>query len=128
MYRAQRLAEYALYDNDPTLIDTELDQYLAITPDEIKAAVQNYLDVDNRVTLDILPAALAEQAVDAAAPQPLGEPQQPTAPPPQVPMTPTESEAEAAVVGSLNSGQLDPPQQPADPPKQTETGSGPLHT
>jgi predicted Zn-dependent peptidase len=128
MYRAQRLAEYALYDNDPTLIDTELDQYLAITPDEIKAAVQNYLDVDNRVTLDILPAALAEQAVDAAAPQPSGEPQQPTAPPPQVPRTPTESEGEAAVVGSLNSGQLDPPQQPADPPKQTETGSGPLHT
>ena len=37
MYRAQRLAEYALYDNDPTLIDTELDQYLAITPDEIKS-------------------------------------------------------------------------------------------
>lgn len=125
MYRAQRLSEYALYDNDPTLIDTELDQYLAITPDEIKAAVQNYLDVDNRVTLDILPAALAEQAVGVAAAQPPGEPQQPTSPPPQVP---AEREAEAPAVGSLNSGQLDPPQQPADPPKQTETGSGPLHT
>jgi zinc protease len=130
MYRAQRLAEYALYDNDPTLIDTELDQYLAITPDEIKAAVQNYLDVDNRVTLDILPAALAEQAVDvaAASAQPPGEPQQPAAPPPQLPATPSGREAEAVVVGTSNSGQLDPPQQPADPPKQTETGSGPLHT
>jgi zinc protease len=129
MYRAQRLAEYALYDNDPTLIDTELDQYLAITPDEIKAAVANYLDVDNRVTLDILPAALAEQAIDtAASAEPRGEPQQPTAPPPQVPAAPSETEAGTAVVGSSTGGKLEPPQQPADPPKQTETGSGPLHT
>jgi predicted Zn-dependent peptidase len=127
MYRAQRLAEYALYDNDPTLIDTELDQYLAITPDEIKAAVQNYLDIDNKVTLDILPVALAEHE-EAASAQAPGEPQQPTAPPPQVPAAPSESEAEAAVIGKSNSGKLDPPQQPADPPKQTETGSGPLHT
>ncbi len=127
MYRAQRLAEYALYDNDPTLIDTELAQYLAITPAEIKDAVMNYLDVDNRVTLDILPAALAEPAADAAR-QPPGEPQQPTAPPAQVPASPSEPEAEVAVVGTTNSGQLDAPQQPADPPKQTETGSGPLHT
>ena len=36
MYRAQRLAEYALYDGDPTLFDTELDQYLAITPEQIR--------------------------------------------------------------------------------------------
>ncbi|HVQ38560.1 MAG TPA: pitrilysin family protein, partial [Pyrinomonadaceae bacterium] len=32
MYRAQRIAEYALYDGDPTLVDSELDHYLAITP------------------------------------------------------------------------------------------------
>ena len=127
MYRAQRLAEYALYDNDPTLIDTELAQYLAITPAEIKDAVKNYLDVDNRVTLDILPAALAEPAADVAG-LPPGEPQQPTAPPPQVPASPSEPQPEVAVVGTTNKGQLDAPQQPADPPKQTETGSGPLHT
>ena len=79
MYRAQRLAEYALYDGDPTLIDSELDQYLAITPEEIKSAVKRYLDVDNRVVLDIVPAAFAEEVGEsvAASPQPPGEPQQP---------------------------------------------------
>jgi predicted Zn-dependent peptidase len=36
MYRAQRLAEFALYDSDPNLVDSELDQYLAVTADDIK--------------------------------------------------------------------------------------------
>ena len=36
MYRAQRLAEFALYDSDPRLIDSELDHYLSITADDIK--------------------------------------------------------------------------------------------
>ena len=30
MYRAQRIAEYALYDGDPHLIDSELDHYLRL--------------------------------------------------------------------------------------------------
>lgn len=126
MYRAQRLAEYALYDGDPTLIDTELDQYLAITPDEIKNAIRDYLDVDNRVTLDILPAAMA--AGEAASAQPPGEPQQPAAPAPQIPATPSDDQAEVVAVGSSNGGMVEAAQQPADPPKQTERGSGPLHT
>jgi zinc protease len=125
MYRAQRLAEYALYDGDPTLIDTELDQYLAITPEEIKNAIRDYLDVDNRVTLDILPAAMA--AAEAASAQQPGEPQQPAAPAPQIPATPSDDEAEVVAVGSSGGGKIES-QQPADPPKQTETGSGPLHT
>jgi predicted Zn-dependent peptidase len=126
MYRAQRLAEYALYDGDPTLIDTELDQYLAITPDEIKNAIRDYLDVDNRVTLDIIPAAMA--AGEAASAQAPGEPQQPAAPAPQIPATPSDDEAEVVAVGSSHGGKVEAPQQPADPPKQTETGSGRLHT
>ncbi|HKO43586.1 MAG TPA: pitrilysin family protein [Pyrinomonadaceae bacterium] len=126
MYRAQRLAEYALYDGDPTLIDTELDQYLAITPEEIKNAIRDYLDVDNRVTLDILPAAMG--AGDAASAQQPGEPQQPAAPAPQIPATPSDDDAEVVAVGSSSGGKIESPQQPADPPKQTETGSGPLHT
>jgi zinc protease len=131
MYRAQRLAEYALYDGDPTLIDSELDQYLAITPEQIQGAVKRYLDVDNRVVLDIVPAAAHEAAESvAASPQTPGEPTQPTAPPPQVPApAPAQPPVEGgAVVGKSNGGQLEPPQQPADPPKQSETGSGPLHT
>ena len=126
LYRAHRWAEYALYDGDPTLIDSELDQYLAITPDEIKNAIRDYLDVDNRVTLDIIPAAMA--AGEAASAQPPGEPQQPAAPAPQIPATPSDDQAEVVAVGSSNGGKVEAAQQPADPAKQTETGSGPLHT
>jgi zinc protease len=134
MYRAQRLAEYALYDGDPTLFDTELDHYLGITPEQIRSAVERFLDVDNRVVLDIVPAALAEgtsadEAVASpASPQPPGEPTQPTAPPAQVP-PPNPPPADAGtLVGASVGKQLEQPQQPADPPKQTERGSGPLHT
>jgi predicted Zn-dependent peptidase len=135
MYRAQRLAEYALYDGDPTLFDTELDHYLAITPEQIRSAVERFLDVDNRVVLDIVPAALAEDSSSAfessaapASPQPPGEPKQPTAPPAQVP-PPNPPPAEAGtLVGASVGNQLEQPQQPADPPNQNERGSGPLHT
>jgi zinc protease len=134
MYRAQRLAEYALYDGDPTLFDSELDQYLAITPEQIRSAVERFLDVENRVVLDIVPVVEAglneaKEIAAAASPQPPGEPKQPTAPPPQIPPTPPVQPAADAsnVLGSV-SKQLEPPQQPADPPKQTKSGSGPLHT
>jgi predicted Zn-dependent peptidase len=138
MYRAQRLAEYGLYDGDPTLFDTELDQYLAITPEQIRSAVERFLDVDNRVVLDIVPAAQAEEdtsaedAVEVAAssaPQPPGDPKQPAAPPAQVPPAPVVQPASepSAVIGSSVGSPLEPSQQPTDPPK-TERGSGPLHT
>jgi hypothetical protein len=137
MYRAQRLAEYALYDGDPTLFDSELDHYLAITPEQIRSAVERYLDVNNRVVLDIIPAAQAEEPAaaevsepaPAASPQAPGEPKHPAAPPPQLPPVPSSQPTADAggVIGASVGQQLDP-QQPADPPKQTETGSGPLHT
>lgn len=127
MYRAQRLAEYALYDGDPTLFDSELDQYLAITPEQIRSAVERFLDVDNRVLLDIVPGTAADdaEAPASASPQPAGDPQQPAAPPAQVPATSPTTEtqdAETAASGELALAQ------PADPPQQTESGSGPLHT
>ncbi len=129
MYRAQRLAEYALYDGDPSLVDTELDQYLAITADEIKNAAAQYLDVENRVLLDIIPAG-ADEETEAVAASALaaGDAQQPAAPAPQVPPSePVETPVTADVIVG-DSDELEPPQQPSDLPKQTETGSGPLHT
>ena len=131
MYRAQRLAEYALYDGDPTLFDSELEQYLAITPEQIRSAVVRFLDVENRVVLDIVPApALAEEVTESAASsstQQPGEPQQPAAPLPQVPeRQPSQPAADAAAVGNSYNGQLERQEQPADPPKPI--GSGPLHT
>jgi predicted Zn-dependent peptidase len=55
--RAQQIAEFALYDGDPTLFNTETQRYLEVTPEQIKAAVAKYLDTANRVQLDIVPAA-----------------------------------------------------------------------
>jgi predicted Zn-dependent peptidase len=122
MYRAQRMAEYALYDGDPTLFDSELDQYLAITPEQIRSAVARYLDVENRVVLDIVPGAMSEATGEpaAATPQAPGEPRQPAAPPAQVPQPPEPA-------GPVADNPLSP-QHPADSPQQTESGSGPLHT
>ena len=54
MARAQSIAEYALYDGDPTLINSELDELLAITPDDIQAAVNEYLNHENRALLDVV--------------------------------------------------------------------------
>jgi predicted Zn-dependent peptidase len=54
--RAQSIAEFALYDGDPTLINTELDELLKVTPEQIKAAVSKYLNTENRALLDVVPA------------------------------------------------------------------------
>jgi predicted Zn-dependent peptidase len=55
--RAQQLAEFALYDGDPAIFNSELEELLAITPDQIRNAVEKYLNTDNRALLDVVPAA-----------------------------------------------------------------------
>jgi zinc protease len=62
MSRAQQLAEFALYDGDPTIINREIEELLAITPDQIRNAVSKYLNTDNRALLDVVPAAAAAAA------------------------------------------------------------------
>jgi predicted Zn-dependent peptidase len=57
MARAQQIAEYALYDGDPELVNGELDELLAITPDQIRTAVATFLNSENRALLDVLTAA-----------------------------------------------------------------------
>jgi len=54
--RAQAIAEYALYDGDPTLVNTQLEELLRITPEQIKATVAKYLNTENRALLDVVPA------------------------------------------------------------------------
>src|SRR6185369_12893821 len=56
MSRAQQIAEFALYDGDPTVINRELEELLAVTPDQIRSTVDKYLNTDNRALLDIVPA------------------------------------------------------------------------
>ena len=56
MSRAQQIAEFALYDGDPSLINSELDELLAITADQIRSAAERFLNTENRALLDIVPA------------------------------------------------------------------------
>jgi zinc protease len=56
MSRAQHIAEFALYDGDPKLINSELDELLQISPDQIRSAVNAYLNTENRALLDVVPA------------------------------------------------------------------------
>jgi len=130
MYRAQRLAEFALYDSDPRLIDTELDHYLSITASDIQNAVARYVNVDNRVVLDIIPAVAEEAEAAAASPQPPGDAHQPMAPPAQIPDVPSpepESPVKADVPQIKPATPVDQPSDPADVPPQAKPGSGPLH-
>ncbi len=53
--RAQALAQYAIADGDPSLINTELDTILAVTPAQIQAAAKKYLAPDKRAVLEIQP-------------------------------------------------------------------------
>ncbi|HJT68107.1 MAG TPA: insulinase family protein, partial [Pyrinomonadaceae bacterium] len=131
MYRAQRIAEFALYDSNPRLVDSELDHYLNVTAADIKRAASRYLAGPNRVVLDIVPAPAAadtEEPVKAASPQVPGDPHQPGSPAPQIPESPA-PEPESPVHADMP--QLKPtapPEQPKDPADvQPQTESGPLH-
>ncbi|MBA3353160.1 MAG: insulinase family protein [Blastocatellia bacterium] len=54
MSRAQHIAEYALYDGSPDSVNTELDELLGVSPEQIRNAAHNYLNTDNRALLDIV--------------------------------------------------------------------------
>ena len=54
--RAQQIAEFALYDGDPAIINSELEELLAITPDQIRTTVNEFLNNENRSLLDVVPA------------------------------------------------------------------------
>ena len=128
MYRAQRLAEFALYDSNPRLVDSELDHYLDVTATDIKEAVARFVTGENRVVLDIVPAPAAAETDEpavAATPQRPGDPHQPASPTPQIPDAPS-PEPESPVnaeVPQLQTIATEQTKDPAEPPRQT----GPLH-
>ena len=72
IFRAQQLAEFALYDDDPELFNTDLQNYLKVTAAQIRDAAARYLDTDNRVLLEIVPAP-SELEAAPAVPQTSGE-------------------------------------------------------
>ena len=115
LYRAQRIAEFTLYDGDPTLFDHELDNYLKVTAEEIRSVTARYLDVENRVVLDVVPAILtdASETVPLASTQPPGEPQQPAAPTPQIPARPDAQPPSASTTESpLGESSTQEPERP----------------
>jgi hypothetical protein len=67
MYRAQRIAEFALYDSDPRLIDSELDHYLNVTAADIKRARRASSSVEPRRAGHSVPAPQREAEEATAA-------------------------------------------------------------
>ena len=122
MYRAQMLAEYALYDGDPTLFNTETERYLAVTAEEIRRAAARYLDTDNCSLVEVVPAPEGAEAAPASAAGPAGEPAEPGAPPPQVPprpaaqVPPATAEPETPLAHTTDSA----PEQPAGSAEATQ--------
>jgi predicted Zn-dependent peptidase len=54
--RAKLLAQYEVFDGDPGLINTELQQFLAVTPAQIQAVAKKYFTPEKRTVLQIVPA------------------------------------------------------------------------
>jgi predicted Zn-dependent peptidase len=54
---------FTLFDNDPSLVNTILDGFLAVTPEQVRAAAQRYLQPGQR-------AIVLRQPVGRAASQP----------------------------------------------------------
>jgi predicted Zn-dependent peptidase len=55
--RAQRLAELELYRGDASLLNTEIDRYLAVGKDDIKRVVGKYLTQTRRSTVEVKPGS-----------------------------------------------------------------------
>ena len=127
MYRAQRLAEFALYDSDPRLFDSELDHYLSVTANDIRNAVAHYIDVENRVVLDIIPAAAEKVEEEASFSFATAARRSPSTccTAPQIPEVPA-AEPERIHL-TLNPSASERQNDPADAQSQTKPGSGPLH-
>jgi len=56
LHRAQLLGRYEILDGKPELINTNLENFLAVTPAEIQSVAKNYLTPERRTVLQILPA------------------------------------------------------------------------
>lgn len=56
LHRAQLLGRYELLDGQPELINTDLENFLAVTPAQIQDVAKRYLTPERRTVLEIRPA------------------------------------------------------------------------
>jgi predicted Zn-dependent peptidase len=56
LFTAIRLGQYAVYFNDPELINTSFDKFNAVTAEQVKQAAQKYLVTSARAVVTTLPA------------------------------------------------------------------------
>jgi predicted Zn-dependent peptidase len=81
---ANELARYWLYYGDPRLLLGELERWEAVTAADVQRAAATWLRPDNRVVLDVIPAAApeppppAEPPADGTPPEDLPVPEPPT--------------------------------------------------
>jgi predicted Zn-dependent peptidase len=54
--RALELAEFSLFDGDPSLINSELDRYFAVNPEQVRDAARRLFIESNKAVLFIRPA------------------------------------------------------------------------
>jgi zinc protease len=57
LFTAIRLGQYAVYFNDPDLINTSFDKFNAVTAEQVKEAAQKYLVTSARAVVTTLPAS-----------------------------------------------------------------------
>lgn len=59
--RAIAIADYAVFQGDPNLVNTEIDRYMAVTPEQVQAVAKKYFTKENRSVLEVKPGAGAPQ-------------------------------------------------------------------
>jgi predicted Zn-dependent peptidase len=64
--RAQKLAEFEVYDGDANLVNAELGKYLAVTRDDIRRVVAKYLVPSRRASVEVKPGLRAEDEAETA--------------------------------------------------------------
>jgi predicted Zn-dependent peptidase len=65
LYTAMRIGQYAVYFNDPNLINTVVDKFNAVTADQVKAVAQKYLVPEQLSVVTDLPAGPQHRAAMA---------------------------------------------------------------
>jgi predicted Zn-dependent peptidase len=59
--RARMLGLYEMFDGKAEMLNTELDNWMSLTPAQVQAAAQKYLTPERRVVLEIRPAPRAKK-------------------------------------------------------------------